>query len=300
MSPSASYEGPVLDVPIARVVRALRNVSGLPVAFGGPVARDGHSFVITEFDGTMTQSLRDLRVDSGLGLGGKALAMVRPVTVQDYVHAQGITHQYDRAVAPERLYAVMAIPVRVNDSVRAVLYLASRERMPLGDRLLEEVAPVLCRIKRDIMVEEEVRRRVAAITDSMPERRESRVCRYPKVQAQELLAELCAIAESISDLEVRGRLRKLCDRMISMSVLARTAQDEQPAREVKLAPRERDVLSYVAVGCTNDGIAEQLGLLPNTVKSYVKTAMRKLSASNRGQAAHRAMHAGLIELPDER
>jgi DNA-binding CsgD family transcriptional regulator len=285
------------DAVIARAVRGLGELSSLPVAFGGPVAKDGRSFVITELSGTRTQSLRRLRVGTGLGLGGKALALSRPVTVQDYANAQGITHKYDQAVAPELLHAVMAMPVQVNDTVRAVLYLASRERISLGDRLVEEVAPVLRRIERDLMVEEEVTRRVAAITNPLTER-DSPALRLPRQDARELYAELAEITESISDLEVRGRLRKLCDRVISMSAQAGVT-DEDGSATVRLAPRERDVLSYVAIGCTNDEIADRLGLLPNTVKSYVKTAMRKLEAGNRIQAAHRARNAGLIELPED-
>ncbi|MFD0488039.1 response regulator transcription factor [Saccharopolyspora spinosporotrichia] len=61
-----------------------------------------------------------------------------------------------------------------------------------------------------------------------------------------------------------------------------------------LSPRETEVLALVATGCTNDAVARRLGLLPNTVKSYLKSAMKKLDATNRVQAVNRARQAGLI------
>jgi len=57
---------------------------------------------------------------------------------------------------------------------------------------------------------------------------------------------------------------------------------------------EVEVLIQVSLGRSNREAAEELGLLPNTVKSYLKTAMRKLEAKNRVQAITAAREAGLI------
>ncbi|WP_344272603.1 response regulator transcription factor, partial [Actinomadura napierensis] len=67
----------------------------------------------------------------------------------------------------------------------------------------------------------------------------------------------------------------------------------RPPRPV-LTPREVDVLSYVAIGCTNAEAAERLGLLPETVKSYLRSAMRKLDAHTRLEAVTSARRAGLL------
>ncbi|GAA4290370.1 hypothetical protein GCM10023178_77480 [Actinomadura luteofluorescens] len=61
-----------------------------------------------------------------------------------------------------------------------------------------------------------------------------------------------------------------------------------------LSPRELDVLSYVAIGCTNAEAAERLGLLPETVKSYLRSAMRKLDSHTRLEAVTAARRAGLL------
>jgi DNA-binding CsgD family transcriptional regulator len=61
-----------------------------------------------------------------------------------------------------------------------------------------------------------------------------------------------------------------------------------------LAPRELDALRLVAVGASNVEIAAQLGLSPETVKAYLRTAMRKLDVHNRTAAVHAARLAGIL------
>lgn len=284
---------PDVEHVIAEAVRDIARMSDMPVAFGGQVDRGGRSFVVTQLSGTVTHSLMRLRVCLGQGLGGKALAMARPVTVQDYEVAQGITHLYDRAVLPEKLHAMMAMPIQVNNTTRAVLYLAIRKRMSLGDRLLEHVAPVLRRLERDLVIEDELQRRLSALPSADQQQTSALPGAQQSAEAIELQAELAAIAESTADDAARERLLKLCERMKLMSSQA----IDESAGPIRLAPREREVLSFVAIGCTNDDIAGRLGLLPNTVKAYVKTAIRKLGVKNRFQAAHRARQLGLLEPP---
>ncbi|WP_373464432.1 helix-turn-helix transcriptional regulator [Streptomyces sp. V4I2] len=48
-----------------------------------------------------------------------------------------------------------------------------------------------------------------------------------------------------------------------------------------LSPRELDVLAQVARGCSNAEVGRRLSLLPETVKSCLRCAMRKLGASTR-------------------
>jgi DNA-binding CsgD family transcriptional regulator len=61
-----------------------------------------------------------------------------------------------------------------------------------------------------------------------------------------------------------------------------------------LAPRERDVLRIAAVGASNVEIAAELGLSPQTVKAYMRAAMRKLGVHNRTAALHAARLANAI------
>ncbi len=61
-----------------------------------------------------------------------------------------------------------------------------------------------------------------------------------------------------------------------------------------VSPRELDVLAQVALGCSNAEAGRRLSLLPETVKSYLRSAMRKLGASTRFEAVVAARRQGLL------
>jgi len=62
-----------------------------------------------------------------------------------------------------------------------------------------------------------------------------------------------------------------------------------------LTPREMDVLRLLVEGMTNQAIAHVLGLKTGTVKGYVQTILEKLNASDRTQAAVKAIRMGLVQ-----
>jgi DNA-binding NarL/FixJ family response regulator len=70
------------------------------------------------------------------------------------------------------------------------------------------------------------------------------------------------------------------------------------ARRVGMVPaltrREHQILRLVAMGNTNNEIAQRLGLAANTVKTYWQRALHKLSARNRAEAIARAHDLDLI------
>lgn len=63
-----------------------------------------------------------------------------------------------------------------------------------------------------------------------------------------------------------------------------------------LSQRERDCLAWTAAGKTTKEIAQQLGIVDSTVNEYIGSAQKKLRASNRAQAAARAMLLGVVSL----
>lgn len=62
-----------------------------------------------------------------------------------------------------------------------------------------------------------------------------------------------------------------------------------------LTARERDVLSHMAAGLTNKGIAHELGLTEGTVRVYVSGILAKLGVANRTEASVVAIHELLVE-----
>jgi DNA-binding NarL/FixJ family response regulator len=62
-----------------------------------------------------------------------------------------------------------------------------------------------------------------------------------------------------------------------------------------LSPREAEVLRLLALGRTNREIAREMMFSVSTVKNHVQHIITKLDASDRTQAAVRAVELGLIE-----
>ncbi|MFB9471062.1 response regulator [Nonomuraea salmonea] len=60
-----------------------------------------------------------------------------------------------------------------------------------------------------------------------------------------------------------------------------------------LTPRERELVAWVATGRSNEEIAKELTISPDTVRTHVSRAMVKLHARDRAQLVVFAMRAGL-------
>jgi DNA-binding NarL/FixJ family response regulator len=67
-----------------------------------------------------------------------------------------------------------------------------------------------------------------------------------------------------------------------------------PARLETLTEREREVLTLVAAGLSNDEIAERLFVSPLTAKTHINRAMMKLGARDRAQLVVIAYQSGLV------
>jgi DNA-binding CsgD family transcriptional regulator len=70
-----------------------------------------------------------------------------------------------------------------------------------------------------------------------------------------------------------------------------------PALEgTELAPRELEVLRFVAQGLANKEIAAQLGISPHTVKYHLASVLAKLGVSTRTEAVTLGIRTGLVPL----
>lgn len=273
------------SVEIGRALVRLRRSTGLPVAFGGMVEPGRPRMRISELNGTATDSLRRLAVTAGNGLGGKAVALARPCAVTDYSVSRQISHEYDAAVAAEGLRSVLAIPVVVRRRVRGVLYGALRTAQPLGDRTLTAAVEAARDVEQALVVRDEVRGLLEA---ARPAPYDDRGAAWEQVR--EAHAALRALAPRISDPTLRTELLDACG-LLAEGPASATADSRNG---VQLAPREVDVLVCVAAGATNAVTADRLGLRAETVKSYLRSAMRKLGAHTRVEAVVAARRGGLL------
>ncbi|MFL1899563.1 response regulator transcription factor [Streptomyces tauricus] len=296
----------------------LRRETGLAVAFGGLVEPGRAQVRISELNGTTTAALSALAVSSGNGLGGKAVALVRPCAVSDYSSSRRISHEYDVAVAAEGLRSVLAVPVVVRRRVRGVLYGALRSAQPLGDRTLSAAVEAARDVEQSLAVRDEVDGLLAAARGlcghAHPGAPGGSVRHAGAQGAQgaegmvwERLREahgaLRALAPRVVDPALRAELLAVCETLAASPGSARSAGSERPpgsagpacqAGQVRLTPRELDVLTCVAVGATNAAAGERLGLRAETVKAYLRSAMRKLGAHTRLEAVVAARRAGLL------
>lgn len=270
---------------LEKSLRTLTRRADFPLAFGGLATSAGAP--LTSFVGTRGQSLNGLLIEPMQGLGGRALAERRPVSATHYSRAATITHRYDREVLAEDIVSLLAVPVVVDGTVRAVLYGGHRVVTQFSDSVIGQSIKIAQGLAWEYSVHDEVERRIALIETegTLAPKRE----RTPddREELRELVAELREIARNVVDPGLARRLDA-----VGRS-LGRT--DGRPAiSECLLSPREVDVIAQAALGKRNAHIGLQLGLTESTVKSYFSSAMRKLGATNRYQAVILSRRLGLI------
>ncbi|WP_134768051.1 response regulator transcription factor [Nocardioides sp. 1609] len=86
---------------------------------------------------------------------------------------------------------------------------------------------------------------------------------------------------------VRALERVLAGEVVVMSGDHETsagASGDWPGRAVGLSPREAEVIALITQGLSNDDIARRVFLGVNTIKTYIRTAYRKMGVTSRTQA----------------
>jgi DNA-binding NarL/FixJ family response regulator len=104
-------------------------------------------------------------------------------------------------------------------------------------------------------------------------------------------------AELLAAIRTVSRGDELLSPAATRSLIARFLAQPDPLHTKSLAvltDREREVLTLVAAGLTNDEIARHLVLSPATAKTHVNRAMVKLGARDRAQLVVIAYQSGLV------
>ncbi len=269
----------IIERVLDQRLRQFQRVIGLPVVFGGAVSTGGGrpELRISRLRGTLGDALRDLRVGAGRGLGGTVLLRGVPFRVDDYASADAITHDFDHPVVQrERLRGIVAFPLRVLGGVGGVVYGAVRGPQPIGDVTLQRAAAFTGSVEREI----------DALLTAPALRPDERV--------RTAVDELMEIART-ADPELRLRLIRVAENLAGAPVTEPPERRPDPAdRRARLAPREIETLRLVALGLSNREVAEALGLSAETVKAYLRSAMRRLEVGNRTGAVHAARSHGLL------
>ena len=105
--------------------------------------------------------------------------------------------------------------------------------------------------------------------------------------------ELVSAGEALLAPEVTERL---IAEHVSRAALAETGSGAQARLGTleRLTPREREVLTLIARGLSNDEISERLVLSPATVKTHINRTLAKLGLTSRAQLVVVAYEEGLV------
>ena len=269
------------DDAIRASLTALKTATGIPVAMYGTLLADNR-LQITQWIGLRTPALQNLVIDQNQGVGGRVVSTRRAVGVSDYTRANVISHEHDRAIQDEGLHSVVAVPVIVQREIRGVLYVGVHSPVRLGDKVIEEVTMTARTLEQDLAVNSALRR-VEGGKGATKAGRVMNVAEWEQIRATH--SKLRMLANRVEDEPIRKELEQLCDQMVS---------PVRVKQSTKLSARELDVLSCVALGHTNVEAAEEMGIGAETVKSYLRSVMRKLGAHTRYEAVNAARRIGAL------
>ena len=269
------------DDAIRAALTTLKTATGIPVAMYGTLLADNR-LQITQWIGLRTPALQELVIESGAGVGGRVVATRRAVGISDYTRANVISHEYDKQIQDEGLHSIVAVPVITQREIRGVLYVGVHSPVRLGDKVIEEVAMTARCLEQDLAVNTALRQGDGARAGQMT----GRVMNSAEwEQVRSTHSKLRMLANRVGDENLRKEIEQLCDQMVSPVRVKQTT---------KLSARELDVLSCVALGHTNVEAAAEMGIGAETVKSYLRSVMRKLGAHTRYEAVNAARRIGAL------
>ena len=104
------------------------------------------------------------------------------------------------------------------------------------------------------------------------------------------------LAKSLSALElVEGIEQIAAGNQVTMLAPGQSVMrsDQWPAKEVGLSAREAEVIGLIVRGLSNNQIADRSYLSINSVKTYIRSAYRKMGVTTRAQAVAWGIEHGL-------
>ncbi|WP_433604710.1 GAF domain-containing protein [Prescottella agglutinans] len=267
-----------------RVLESAQERAGFAVVFAGRV--QSGTLRISNLRGNRSEALRGLSLPPGVGLGGRATTLGRPVSVRDYSCALAITHEYDSAVAREGLRALVAVPARVHGRVSAVLYGGIRSAMSIGDRAIADLVAAGRQLSRDL----EAAPAGAAAPQTGDEPIHGERDEMPgRAHWCAVVAGIVADLAAMPDRPVRAEARNTC-----LELLDALSGDADPAAPPVVRPSDLKVLELAALGCTDREIAQHIGIELHAVRRRMRMLRKTFGVHSRHAAVSAARVAGVL------
>jgi DNA-binding CsgD family transcriptional regulator len=259
------------------------------VVFGGMV--DAGSVAVEAVAGAGQDLLSSLIVSTGRGLGGRAMTEGTPQLTRDYEIDPYITHHYDEQVLGEGIRVLVAVPTLRGGEVTGMVYCGHRTDY---DAAAPQTGDLVRRVRQLSVDLARLGHRKESPGRSNGDQLYPDLDSSGREALRRTYAELRSIRSSIVDEEAKERLSGVEARLADILSGHNPENYPSPVPAVRLSPRETDILSHVALGWSNARIAEALNLRESTVKSYLNTAMVKLSARTRHEAVSIARSSNVL------
>jgi len=161
-----------LDTVLRRITDSAKELVGSDLAMIGFREGDTEAVTVRHRVGSRYTSDRTFRIEPGKGFGGQALLSGRPLRTDDYTNDPAFSKDYLGAVVRDDSVSAMVVPIRSEDHVVGLLYVANRTKRPFSDhdeatllRLADEAA-VAIRNAQLFESERESERRYRTLVES--------------------------------------------------------------------------------------------------------------------------------------
>lgn len=129
--------------PGSAIMTTLRNAMGresvLDAVAWVTLPTPSQGLLVQQVLGHRTEGLVRLEVGVGRGLTGRVFERGSMHWVEQYFDATSITHDFDEIIQSERVFRMIAAPLRVEDSILGVLTVGRRDQGHFADRLVVQV-----------------------------------------------------------------------------------------------------------------------------------------------------------------
>jgi PAS domain S-box-containing protein len=161
-----------IDTVLRRITDSAKELVGSDLAMIGFRAGEAEAVTIRHRVGSRYTSDRTFTIEPGKGFGGQALLSGRPFRTDDYMNDPDFGKDYVGAIVKDESVSAMVVPIKSEERVVGLLYVANHSRRPFSDRdeatllRLADEAAVAIRNAQLFASERESERRYRTLVES--------------------------------------------------------------------------------------------------------------------------------------